>query len=519
MPVVPAPRVMTPAAEDKSEPSFPTSARAETSEAPATPAAAADKDEEPAEEDAEAARRQTIAARMAKLGGVRAFGGPPPIPQPKRSVSSEPTDATSPVFAEAAAAPTAADTAGDDDEDDEARRARVRARMAAIGARGMGMFGAPAPPMTAPAPPAAEEAAVEPELASMSASAVEEVTATHDEAVEETEATNTAMDDDKPAQAEDVEGAADEEDDTPPPPPPPRKPSTLPPPPPPQEETEDMFEDEPVRADTPPPAGAVDISEEQDDMPPPPPRPSRGPPLPVIDTEMAGGQAAFATSPAIATPASPSRAQPSSPSRPTPDSPTARRSSTKRISGMFKTRSPSIDLRSSAGVGEDGVQQGSPTIPSPARPESAQAPPARRESAQTPTSAGGHADLQTLSRQTGSLVLRNAQSLLSQSKKVYIAVSSIVCWLHRRLRPILTRPPAPFQDGTSLGFVQEALQMSHCRPFDDGGITVFRQSNGTVKERRDDIQPGDMIELVRSLAAINSLPRPLIDRLAAIVVV
>lgn len=41
--------------------------------------------------------------------------------------------------------------------------------------------------------------------------------------------------------------------------------------------------------------------------------------------------------------------------------------------------------------------------------------------------------------------------------------------------------------------------MSHCRPFDDGGISIFRQSSGTVRERRDDIQPGDVIELVRPL--------------------
>ena len=435
MPVVPAPRIMTPAAEEKAEPTFPAPALSEATDLPAVPAAAAattdenkSVDDGPNEEDAEVARRQTIAARMAKLGGVRAFGGPPPILQPKRSISSDPVDAASPVTANTlggAPAPIA-ETTADDDDDDEARRARVRARMAAIGARGMGMFGAPAPSMPVPAPPAAEEPVAETEADAKPTQTTEAPVSAPDEADDQDETPETGLEDDEPAEAEPnlAEDSVDDEDDMLPPPPPPRKPSTLPPPPPPQAQEEDVIDYESARANFPPPAVAVNIPEPDEDAPPPPPRPSRGPLLPVIDTDMSGGQAAYMASPAVGTPASPSRALPSSPSRPTPESPTARRSSTKRISEMFKTRSPSVDLRSPA-VGDDYAQQGSPTIPSPARRESAQAPPARRESAQTPTSAGGHTELQTLSRQTGSLVLRNAQTLLTQSKKAYIAVSVV----------------------------------------------------------------------------------------------
>lgn len=38
--------------------------------------------------------------------------------------------------------------------------------------------------------------------------------------------------------------------------------------------------------------------------------------------------------------------------------------------------------------------------------------------------------------------------------------------------------------------------MSHCKPFEEGA-RIYYQTNGTIRERRDDIQPGDIIEMVR----------------------
>ena len=123
----------------------------------------AEDDEAPAEDD-EATRRSNIAARMAKLGGIK-FGAPP-LPNTKRSMSTGPSDETpkSPIretptsptieerqeesfniqeSTEPSIAPVASE-GGDGDETPEQEAARRRATLARLwagGSLGFGMFG------------------------------------------------------------------------------------------------------------------------------------------------------------------------------------------------------------------------------------------------------------------------------------------------------------------------------------------------------------------------------------------
>ena len=104
------------------------------------------------EMDAEAARRRGIAERMAKLGGIK-FGVPAPVrPSPTRKITEADEDEAGAVDAEANSNLTP-------EEAERTRRAGIAARMAAMGGRGLGMYGGPSPATMAPPtqfpPPAA----------------------------------------------------------------------------------------------------------------------------------------------------------------------------------------------------------------------------------------------------------------------------------------------------------------------------------------------------------------------------
>ncbi|KZO92665.1 hypothetical protein CALVIDRAFT_567152 [Calocera viscosa TUFC12733] len=130
------------------------SAASGTGSAEFAPAPAAIEAPEPAEEDEEQGRRQTIAARMAKLGGLR-FGVPPSLP-PKRTAPPAPReeettdpeaegalehDPTEPkIEVEASTSPS--------EETEYARRQAILARLVAGGGRGFSM----APQLAPPAP-------------------------------------------------------------------------------------------------------------------------------------------------------------------------------------------------------------------------------------------------------------------------------------------------------------------------------------------------------------------------------
>ena len=99
------------------------------------------------EEDAEQARRRTIAERMAKLGGIR-FGAPPPIPAVRRPPPTEPeAEANQEEGAEKSAEP---DEPPQEEEDEFARKQRIAARIAGMGGMRLGMLPGAAPPKPTP---------------------------------------------------------------------------------------------------------------------------------------------------------------------------------------------------------------------------------------------------------------------------------------------------------------------------------------------------------------------------------
>jgi myosin tail region-interacting protein MTI1 len=102
------------------------------------------------EADAEAARRRTIAERMAKLGGVK-FGVPVTSrPSPIRKYSGS-REATEMEATETRQDPDMdVDSNQSPEETERARRAGIAARMAAMGGRGFGMYGAGAAPTAMP---------------------------------------------------------------------------------------------------------------------------------------------------------------------------------------------------------------------------------------------------------------------------------------------------------------------------------------------------------------------------------
>lgn len=208
-------------------------------------------------EDEEAARKANIAARMAKLGGVK-FGMPPPVPSFKKPSADSEGPASpvremaprspvrekvvSPTFEEPTTEATPVEASGGADDDGEetpeqeaARRRATLARLRAGGALGFGMFN------HGPAGSAAEE-----------------------------------------TRAEEPE----EEASAPPPVPAGRPAQALPPPPGQAAREDDMDEEDddvppPVPASRPMPVTPVqdDEREEEDEQAPPPPPPARQPSL------------------------------------------------------------------------------------------------------------------------------------------------------------------------------------------------------------------------------------------------
>ncbi len=123
---------------------------------PPNTAAPVSANDEGTDDAMESARRQTIAERMARLGGIR-FGAVPGMPPLRRQTSSPPP--ASPREEEAPHAQP-----GDDEEEETAeaqsqRRQAIAARLAGQGRLGRGMFAPPVPVAAPPPPPPRHEAA------------------------------------------------------------------------------------------------------------------------------------------------------------------------------------------------------------------------------------------------------------------------------------------------------------------------------------------------------------------------
>jgi hypothetical protein len=388
-------------------------------------------------EDDEAARRSNIAARMAKLGGVK-FGAPP-VPKTKRTMSTEPSSAIdetpkSPIReippppqedeepreeGEDAPAPVATGEDGDETPEQEAARRRATlARLRAGGSLGFGMFGQRG--SNAPASPADERGLEEAQ-----------------EESQETEAPPIPSGRPVPPPQQ-MASLPDEQEEVDVPPPPPARPggshsrsATA--------QSESDFAppvsrpNVPANRPIPPPPVATDQDDsEGEDAPPPPPRPAQSPPIPQ----------------------SPVRR----PSIPPPD---------RRLSQLSRPSTdlppppppPPMDRQMTEEPGEFAP-------PPPARPAQMQSPPAspRRSTSIASRSSGqpvmatasrqgsrmddsqprasvsqnrpGFNELQEASKVHGAQLIRAAKAMFSQGKQGYLGVSTIFLLL------ILSRPSA-----------------------------------------------------------------------------
>ncbi|CDZ97442.1 Src homology-3 domain [Phaffia rhodozyma] len=424
-----------------------------------------------ADADSEAARRQSIAARMAKLGGpnqFRLFGGPPvAIRKPVATAEGNEDDDTTREEGSTAENATSTVNEEEEEEDDEVRRARARAKMAAMGGMRMGGFGM-AQPASAPPPPPIEVPVEHERSSKESAPTAQERSTDRSQQREETEAY-------EPEETGPIDGFEESQDHLAPV----VNEASLAPPLPlaggdyqfdvPSFETE---------SSTPP---LTLTSPDSEEAPPPPPsgRPSRG--LHPLVTESLSGKLHPETTAEL--PVSPSSiASPSSPITPN------RRSSLKRISGVFNTRKssdggrpilealepPSADSSHSPQTTSQTIDERH-ELPLPPSSVASTPSPAVRDN----TSLSQHhvhlsnVELIQLSRTNGAEVLKIANASLHQSKKSVIA------------------------DGTSLGFVRETLHAAHCQPPTEDGMSfghlIFHQTGKSVQARRDDIRPGDIV--------------------------
>ena len=421
-------------------------------------------------EDEEATRRSNIAARMAKLGGIK-FGAPPPVPATKRSMSTDPSstidegpkspirevppastnevdegdDSQEASTQRAISPPAAAPQAEEGDETPEqeaARRRATLARLRAGGSLGFGMFGQGG--HQAAASPA-EDRGLE-----------EQIPESEEGAKDEDAGVPPPVPSSRPPPAVPA-NEAESDEKVPPPPPPPARPGThsrsataesasfvdpsAPPPP----GRPPVPSNRPI---PPPPASAAlpqaiqtENLGEVEGAPPPPPRPAQSPSLP--PPSPMGGRPPIPSSdkrgsmtqaPNIRTDLPPPPIERQMTEEPggmdmanagAPSAPARLPQTQSPISPMPASprRSTSTASRSSSAQQQPGMtptsRQGSRVDDLP--PPSLQGQPPLRSSMSQ--SRPGFNELQEASKQNGSKLIRAAKAMFSQGKQAYFGVS------------------------------------------------------------------------------------------------
>ncbi|GFZ45131.1 hypothetical protein JCM24511_02857 [Saitozyma sp. JCM 24511] len=438
---------------------------------------------EPAQEDSEeASRRSGIAARMAKLGGIK-FGMPPPGGKKPSASSTDPMSPTqeaptspvvdapkSPIGEREVVAEPVSEQAGiapvDDGEEtpeqEAARRRATLARLRAGGALGFGgMFGHG----PSSAEPQDDERGIEQE----------------EEAPPIPAGRPTAV-------------APHEEDDAPPPPARPPVPGGRPMPPAPATE-EDVAPPPPARQASisrpvpPPPA------DDDEEAPPPPARP-RAPSQDVPPSPVRAGSVSRPPVPSTekrrslsaqmempAAPAPPRQVveepttiledeaadapPPPPPNRPAPQIQT-QLPQTPRRSMSSASRTSKLD--SPVGFFPASRQASrQDTMPAPPAPPSPQPGPGFEPRQSFSQARPGFNELQAASRDAGVRLARAARGMFDQGKKAY------------------------YGDGSPAGFVLLAMENAQLpRPQQAWGLVVFEQEAASVLKRHDEPRPGDI---------------------------
>ncbi|ORX37347.1 hypothetical protein BD324DRAFT_625771 [Kockovaella imperatae] len=408
------------------------------------------------EEDEEKSRRSGIAARMAKLGGVK-FGAPPPLrkqssissPKSEQGPASPLTGGQENVVEEPVAAPA------EDDDSPEAEAARKRAILARLrgqGTLGFGMFHHGQ----------GQESAAEPEAKT------EDPRGLQDEPEEEEEgAAPPPVPSGRPGgtlQMKDADKGVEEDDDVPPPPPPLGRPS--------RQATRDL------------------------------------PPPPEEEDEGASRPRQVVRSPSVEVPPSPARSNSSRPPVPVGvDRRASQRSSTGYNSPLPPVPSETSHVRGQSGdlANEPAIMmmnQGSPAstpgvppgTPPPTGPRPGFSPAARQQSrsstAEVPPSPvssrsfrmsqadqrgstdtsgrPGFDQLQAASRDTGARLAKSAEGVFKQGKKGY------------------------YGDGSPAGFIGVAMDGAQIPRGQNWGQVVYEQEAGSILKRYDEPRAGDI---------------------------
>ncbi|KAF7332553.1 Sh3 domain-containing protein [Mycena kentingensis (nom. inval.)] len=432
--------------------------------------------ETPAEDD-EAARRRTIAERMAKLGGIR-FGAAPPISAPRQRPSLPSEDATSETQAAEPQVPQ------DEEEEERARKERIAAKLAGMGGMRIGMvpFAAGLPPQQSRALNAATSPPPPPPARSPPPARAPPPPQPQDAGDSEHESLMTNSEDGVRVEAEESEieeiGYEDVQEEEAPPPIPKRVPHhssvsptqtptpTVPPGRPPiptgippnrRSSTQSRKASTEVPPSLPPGRRAsraqefvmVDAEAEETAPPPPPARPSSRLPPP---------RSAPPPAPVVHTPSDMSESMTASSAWELPSIPTTE----------------AIDF--GGGIDTTFAVEGSSGVPSPmiksAHPQSSQQPPAVKHAEVHYTAD----ELMAIWGRAGVHLCETATQLFEKSKKTLVG------------------------DGTYAGFVNAALRdtpnaATPIPPAPSWGYLVYSQSAGAVQKRLSDIMPGDIVAL------------------------
>ena len=401
----------------------------------------------PEEEDEERARKQRLAERMSKLGGIR-FGAPPPIgirPPPKVERQAEEEGKLEPKGDEAEEA-----------EDDQARKQRIAARLAGMGGMRIGMVPGAIPPKP-PAPNRKDSASI-----------------------------------DWPGQK------------SPPPPPPPIRappPPVQPPPPPAGSDGGNMSEDDVVKVEMEESEGEeVDYHDISEELPPPIPSRTARPPIPGPGHLRKGSADSFTfpsqnTAPSRTVPPAPSEyvmveepdsSEQSAPpppqrasrpphTRPPPPAPSSDTPDNMTMSQWELPPIPrsSLDMETSvADLSASSWSEGFDTEKTSQEKTAEPSPKERRQSAGQMTAD----QLMTVWGRVGIQVCEVAVQLFEKSKKKLIG------------------------DGTYIGFVNAVLDLvpNASMVEEDAssfGYLIYVQTGSSVTKRASDIMPGDIVVL------------------------
>ena len=445
---------------------------------PISPAVASEHvtvDDGAGEEDAEQARRRTIAERMAKLGGLR-FGAPPPVPAARRPPPPPEAEAEQ-EGAPAEDKPAEDEEAAPEEEEDEfARKQRIAARIAGMGGMRFGMMpgmapqkpppraqreveeedNAPAPPPpkrsapVAPPPPPPADHEQEDE------SDYQHVSDSDQVANEESELEEVTYTDAEEEQAPPVPDRGARRVSTGPPPLPQTRPLSPP----------SLASPPPVPRTRPPAPPAFTY---------PPPPPHAPPPPATRDTQgdfVMVDQAEDVDEPPPPPPPRAARPPPRAPPRAPPPAPEAHAEG-----GSL----PDIDFGGDADLSLSGQwSEDSTTYPAPASvPEE---PPA--EVHQAPTRSAlpveQHLTADDLMAQWGRVGVQMhevAAALFDKSKKTLVGDGTYLGFVHAVLSQVPTAAVPP----SSADIDPDAL-----------GYVVYAQAAGAVQRRASDIMPGDV---------------------------